>query len=400
MRTTGCLPPGSPRTAAVVLGPEDLPTVRGLAHDLVDLLLLRLRRSAGWWPRAARAASAAWAYGWRCVAQVTLVLLVSGGGAWLVWDGTAGQREQAPPSWSSQGSAEGTLEGTLEAAVVEADLTADLEVRRGDAPADRGAGPAEPAGGAAAAASSPSPLGGWLLSFAAVTGVLLAGAGAAVLVVRHHRRGSCATNDDDREPGVPDLADLLDLPDLPDLLQEPPGEDVDVVDRARTGDDGRDSDAEVLLATLAPTGAPGTCVPVVGGSVRTPFAAHSAVVLDGPVRSRVEARERLYERRACPRVDYVRPGVLVWRRTTCEMTVLDLSGTGLRLSVPPSSEVALPASGDHVHVEFPVDGGQVRIAAQVAWRRSTPEGTECGVVFRHVAPQDDARIRETCEVRA
>lgn len=387
---------------------DEPPTVRALGRDLVALLLLRGRRHARWLRRSVHAVVSTWARGWRCAAQVALIMLASGALAWLVWDKTETQRQEgAPSAWS----AEGRLEGSL----VDADVKGDLEVQRRDAPGGVGGGRSKESAGAGvsvAGGSSSSSLGGWVMSFAAVSAVLLGGAGAAVLVVRRHRRRSCVTLEQ------VDTRALLELSDL--LLEDEPEEDAGAEDDPLLpthGDEDKVIDVEdgwtdLLIVdgiSTMPTAPP----PAGSGSTDTTssFAlasglasrglsgGDSTLIVGEPVGSRIETRQRLYERRAAARVEYVQPGVMVWRGAQCEMTVRDLSETGLRLRVPAPSASPLPVSGDYVQVEFPVDGGQVRVMAQVAWRRTVPEGTELGVVFRPLAAEDDERIRDTCTAR-
>lgn len=378
---------------------DEPPTVRALGHDLVFVLLLRGRRHARWWRQAVRAMVAAWAGRWRCGAQVAVILLASCALAWLVWDSTEEQRQKDAPSARS---AEGRLQGSLG----DSDVTADLEARRSGAPAASG-GRAEASSGTAADGSS-SPLGGWFISFAAVSAVLLAGAGAAVLVVRRHSRLSGTPSEQVPVRALPELPELLPLDELEGQagasdrslpVADDEGRVIDVVD---DGADRVHKDPLPLTLTAQPassstigttssfttTGSAFASTGLTGGD--------SALVVGEAAGSRIEARQRLYERRAAPRVDYVRPGVMVWRGAQCDISVRDLSVTGLRLRVPTPNPSPLPASTDYVQVEFPVEGGQVRVTAQVAWRRSTPEGVELGVVFRPMAAEDEERIRSTC----
>lgn len=383
---------------------DEIPTVRALGADLVAVLVLRGRLHARWCRQAVRALLTAGGRGWRCAAEVALVVLTSCALGWLVWESTEAQRQ---PAASSAWSVEGRLEGSLGDDAV----TADLEAQRSDAPGSASGGTVEDDAprGTSSGGSPSSSLGGWFLSFAAVAAVLLAGAGAALLVVRRHRRRAEAPAEplEVRAPG--ELPDLLprDEPEEQAGVGEDPlpatedaGTVIDVVDDG-AGGQAVDAATEAPATPSTLSGRTGsTALTVSSGVVSTNlFGGDSAVLVGDAVTSRIETRQRLYERRAAPRVEYVRPGLMAWRGATCEMTVRDLSGTGLRLRVPAPGASSLPSAGDYVQVDFPTDAGQVRVTAQVAWRRTLPEGTELGVVFRPLAAQDEQRIRDTCAAR-
>jgi hypothetical protein len=115
---------------------------------------------------------------------------------------------------------------------------------------------------------------------------------------------------------------------------------------------------------------------------------------------RVETRERVFERRAAPRVEYVQPGTMAWRGASWQLTVRDLSGSGVRVRIPDPQGCRLPAPRDNVRLDFPVDGGRVRVHARVAWRRPTPEGTEFGLLFATLSADEQDLIGGTCLARS
>lgn len=374
---------------------HDLPTVRSLGHDLLVLVEVRARAHLTRWRTVARAFAHAHAHAatWRCAALVGVILAISLWLAWIVWDSTMEHRE----SRAGAQSVGGRLEGSLAT-----DLTGGLEAQRGAAPGEprRGGGAQRQAGSDVPHTSpeSSSPVGGWLLSLAGVVGVLVGGLVAAVAVLRRHSRRSTvpAVVEGQRTAAVlPDLEPRE--PDGPHELEQPAAQRSDA-DTVAGGGNGSPADAR----GFADEGASRDAFPLWVDSGVTPagLSAHSTAVVAGqPVRSRIEARERLFERRAAPRIAYVHDGTLEWRGTHVDMTVRDLSGTGLRLRIAPGHASPLPAANDYVQVDFPIDGGPLRVAAQVAWRRVTPDGTEMGLVFRPLAGRDVERIRETCLAR-
>jgi hypothetical protein len=109
--------------------------------------------------------------------------------------------------------------------------------------------------------------------------------------------------------------------------------------------------------------------------------------------------ERLYERRAAPRIPYVQPGRMRWRDGEVAVSVLDLSESGLRCEVraaPGARAPSLPATAGYVKVTFPLSGEQVTLPAQVAWVRASPDGVQVGLQFLQLGVSEAQLLRATC----
>lgn len=385
----------------------DLPTVRALSHDLIGVLRQRARRHARSLRHAVGAVTTARRDAWQCAAQVAGIGIMSLTLAWCVWDTTVEQRQAVARS-------EPSVEGRLKGSLVDTDVTAELEAQRRAAPGEVGGEVADDSPDTVSdGGSASSPLGGWVMSVAAVSAVLMVGAGAVVLVVRRHRRRSWVQPEQHVLPTVDQLPDPPPRDDSEaDDTAESEADDGSLHAPAGDADEGTREvtdqiDAEVTSTIAfeladARSGSLNASSPSwAGGDIAlTGLSAQgSALMVGEPVASRIEARERLFERRASPRIEYVRPGTMAWRGVQSAMTVRDLSGTGLRLGISAPNASPLPGTKDYVEVQFPVDGGRVRVKAQVAWRRTTSDVTEIGVVFRRLSAEDAELIHDTCVAR-
>ncbi len=110
------------------------------------------------------------------------------------------------------------------------------------------------------------------------------------------------------------------------------------------------------------------------------------------------AGERLFERRAAPRVDYVHAAELHLRGRVLPITTLDLSESGLRCAAELSSgnPAELPKARDFVRVVFPAAGIMVDVSAQVAWQRCVPDGRQLGLSFRGLSDGHLRAVRAAC----
>jgi hypothetical protein len=110
------------------------------------------------------------------------------------------------------------------------------------------------------------------------------------------------------------------------------------------------------------------------------------------------AGERLFERRAAPRVDYVHAAELHVRGRALPITILDLSESGLRCGAQPSSctPAELPKVLQFVRVVFPAAGIMLDVSAQVAWQRCVPDGRQLGLTFRALSEGHLRAIRAAC----
>lgn len=112
-----------------------------------------------------------------------------------------------------------------------------------------------------------------------------------------------------------------------------------------------------------------------------------------------ETGQRLYERRAAVRVQYVAAGVLEHQGHRRSITVLDLSESGVRCLVESASDrraPAAPANGEYVRVSFPVTSRTLNVKAQVAWRRAGNDGVQLGLSFVSPSAETAERIRDAC----
>jgi hypothetical protein len=360
------------------------------------VLAWRVRSHVRGWRRALRELAAAAVDGLRCATEVALVLVATLALAALTWKGTTEHRRvlEAPAQHTSTGRLEGSL--------VDTTTVNPLEARRADAgrgaprpaPAEQDATPSEGAG-----------IGGWLLSVVAVTGVLAGGGLAVVLVVRRHRRRPRPV------PGPVDDAPACAEPEQPEAVASDEGDDP-AAGRADVEDHGAHEEPAVAVTAAVHQqdgGSPaaGTVVavdpPPSGRAVgaqdgTTRLLSHVAVLEQEPPAPRFATRQRVFERRTAARVEYVRPGVLLWDDSRTEVTVCDLSTSGLRLrSTAPVGQV--PRAAEDVQVELPLDDGPLHARARVVWRRTKPDCVELGLTFVDLVYEDAERISALCHRR-
>jgi hypothetical protein len=113
------------------------------------------------------------------------------------------------------------------------------------------------------------------------------------------------------------------------------------------------------------------------------------------------ASERLYERRELPEIEHICAATVEVGGRQMPVTVLELSERGVscrtergQLEPPPS---ALKA-GNYVRVQFPVSSRTLDVKVQVAWRKTSPEGTQLGLHFLRLPAPDAEVIRQACLV--
>jgi hypothetical protein len=413
-------------------------TVRSLLLQLLGLVLRRAARALrpGRRPvtRTLRRRRAAL----QCAAVLTAITVATMGLAALAWEATADARQAIrQASWSTEGRLEGSLEAdepTRTTAAAERRgprLEGSTQKADGDGaqtPGSAGSAKAVPAKGAE----------GWLLSVAAVVAALAAGGGAAVGVLRRYRAHS-AEIVDERTPVIVDAA-RWDDETRPETDDEGPADGEPAADPEAAPDpeaaahpepvDAEPADAEPADAQPAsvphprtpparavqPDSPAGTAAVLLGSDAgpRQQFEPES----EAPTGSRgrlAEQRtvatasatptasyapvERLYERRAAPRIPYVQPGRMRWRDGEVALSVLDLSESGLRCEVraaPGARAPSLPATAAYVKVTFPLSGQQVTLPAQAAWVRASPDGVQVGLQFLQLGASEAQMLRATC----
>jgi hypothetical protein len=404
--------------------PTSLAALRRASARSASRVRAALRRGRGA-VRAHRAAAA-------CASLVAVVAAVCLALAWATWQATSDAREVA--------LREGyTVSDNLETSLT-ADQTHDLrgslerdtaaqatrhDTTR-DAAADRSTSGSRPEGS--------STTGGWIMSTAAVAAVLLAGLAAAFQVVRRYRKGSAddptdvaVVDDAGRDAGAEEQDE-----EAVDPIAEPTATSGEWTDSEQAGVESESAGAVVRdQAVAAPaqrsgsssddatawqrsgsssddatawqrTGVPQQALADALRLAPVPLATGTAERHEAPSPSYAPT-ERLYERRTAPRVDYVQRGELVWRDVTSQVTVLDLSSSGLRCTVdrpsaPPFPPV--PAATDYVRVTFPVEDGPLTIKARVAWRRNESGSTQLGLQFLPIPYADEQRLLATCYAAA
>lgn len=327
-----------------------------------------------------------------CASLLTAVVVVSMSLSWLSWHATSAARE------ATGGGAPPAAESTLVA-----DLTTSsvAERRSGAEPyttrRQEHDGAETGRGAAGAGAPATSGVGGEMLSMAAVGAVLLAGLVVARLVLRRYRASApdaeetAADTGDEHRPADRDedrAADPDEHPaDVPDDEEAsgPPDSAGEVPEDPSPDAAAAVPDSDAGDRTDGPAASTG------GGPRRTDdYPAGQRYLAEAPTYA---SRERVYERRAAPRVAYECDGHLRGRQQEAPVTVLDLSETGLRCR---SSSTSVPKANDYVQVTFPLGGELVTLTGQVSWRRTTADGTDLGVHFQRLSEADSQRLRATC----
>ena len=316
-----------------------------------------------------------------CTALLAALVALSMTVGWLSWQATGTVRERRADAAAQEAQA---AEATLVT-----DLTTDLvaERRTGAEPYTTRRRPPDASGGPAGAgepARSASPgAGGVLVSVGAVGAALLPCLLAALVVVRRYRRaaGADAAADAGSPPVAEDrrvaLREELSAPESEAAAAQVPAEPLST--DASSAVPHADAGTSVSEASPSASGTRRTTTPQVADR----YGATPAYA----------SRERVFERRAAPRIAYECDGRLHGRQSDSPITVVDLSETGLRCR---SSSSTLPKPTEFVVVTFALDDGEITLTGQVSWRRANPEGHEVGVQFQRLSPEDTARLRATC----
>jgi len=300
----------------------------------------------------------------RRVAVLALITVLSVVVAWLAWNALLDRRLRLGGSATTT-----SVSFSLEAMDTTRQLEADLV--RASGSAEAAPGPSDTVAGATAA--PPASGGGGLEIDGHVLGGLAAGAalglGAVVgrIVLRRFRDEleqapqAQATAEDGHRPEHEERAvetaseEEQDEPggvdeDAPDDLSGALGPAVSA-DLVTVLDTSARTDAEQAVDRRRETELPDLDdIGQVSGS--TP----ATQAWQGPPQPVYEARERVYERRRAPRVAVRLDGQLHWRGGHWPVTVLDLSDSGLQLTLArrpsaPGRQAPL-AAGDHVRVSF------------------------------------------------
>lgn len=417
--------------------PCRLPRTR-LAGDLRRNRLSRLCRAAAMGrrvrgPEAQRRALVT------CGVLLLVIALFTAGLAWTIWSVTVERQAKAQQRPSAPDSA---LEG---------ELTADLTTahRKGSAkePARPGPGDKESASAPSSAAPGGAGLPGPLVGGVGASAVCLAGLFAGRRVLRRYRaardgeedRSSrpCAEHSpsratsDDAVATAPPTGETFELE--ADHTEASAGPEAtrqqDAPAEAAAGDvSGQNTTTAVLTPTAWPASfdarAPDGPIPMRVEDVRDPSSypvqrdGEDGRRLDQPQNLLVSSargvmqnttavdaasslvtepatqdKQRLYERRATPRVDYVVEAIIELPDARLPVTVLDLSETGVRCQVPQLPPAVRLSNGDYLRVAFPAGSSVVNAKARVAWRRSNNENLQVGLTFVGLSPQDRSCVR-------
>lgn len=111
------------------------------------------------------------------------------------------------------------------------------------------------------------------------------------------------------------------------------------------------------------------------------------------------ASERLYERRELPEIEHICAATVEVGGHQSPVTVLELSERGVSCRMEQEQlQPPRPAlrPGDYGRVQFPVSSRTLDVKVQVAWRKTSPEGTHLGLHFLRLPAPDAEVIRETC----
>lgn len=333
----------------------------------------------------------------RCAALLTVVAVASLSLAWLTWQASASAR-----TWA--GGAEPSGDDRRETSLVADDLTRSLVADRTRTTGTTTAAQTPPGGPGGEGGPAAPGIGGTVLSGTAVGAVLLAGLVAAFFILRRYRS---------KPAPAPDSA-LGDVQDTaptagPDDVEDSPGDgqassarhpvehDEGEPEDCSAGDlpvgDDASAAPDVPSAARPPVDRSPTSTPTPTAAVPSDTAGPSARTSSRPEPATYASRERIYERRVAPRIPFECEGRLEGRQNEASVTVLDLSGTGLRCR---SFSSWLPKDRDYVQVTFPLDGEAVTLTGQVSWRRTSPEGTELGLQFLRLSELDTQRLRSVC----